>query len=233
MPNAPQASAPALPMLRSSQAAIDLIVTEEDSGQAYYTRHYTHFEWPEGASGPTVGIGYDCGYSTAQQIKADWTGFIPDQMRAALMRAAGLKGQAAHEFVQRYGASVSITWDQAIAQFKGRELPKWEARIMQALPNAGRRHSRAHPSRGPRLQAPCGHAYQERIGRDNLRSEEIFHRCVGISLQHFHCAARVGEMRQIGRSRRDRQTVLGQQGLIVGGIGAGHFGGETARNPPF
>jgi hypothetical protein len=137
MPNAPQASAPALPMLRSSQAAIDLIVTEEDSGQAYYTRHYTHFEWPESASGPTVGIGYDCGYSTAQQIKQDWTGFIPDQVRGALMRAAGLKGQAAHEFVQRTGASVTITWDQAIAQFKGRELPKWEARIMQALPNAG------------------------------------------------------------------------------------------------
>jgi hypothetical protein len=61
MPNAPQASAPALPPLRSSQAAIDLTVTEEDSGQAYYARHYTHFEWPEGASGATVGIGYDCG----------------------------------------------------------------------------------------------------------------------------------------------------------------------------
>ena len=35
---------------QSSDAAINLIVTEEDGNQAYYTRHYTHFEWPEGAS---------------------------------------------------------------------------------------------------------------------------------------------------------------------------------------
>ena len=42
---------------QSSDAAIDLIVREEDSGPEYYAKHYTHFEWPEGASGPTVGIG--------------------------------------------------------------------------------------------------------------------------------------------------------------------------------
>jgi GH24 family phage-related lysozyme (muramidase) len=136
MPDAPQASAPAMLVLRSSQAAIDLIVTEEDSGQAYYERHYEHFDWPLGASGPTVGIGYDCGYSTAQQIRQDWTGFVPDQTVAALMRAAGLRGQAAHAWVQRYGSSVTILWDPAMAQFKAHELPKWEARIIAALPNA-------------------------------------------------------------------------------------------------
>lgn len=136
MPDALPASSPALPALRSSQAAIDLIVTEEDSGQAYYERHYTHFEWPLGASGPTVGIGYDCGYSTAEQIRQDWTGFVPDPVVAMLMLAAGYKGNAAHEFCRRAGTSVTITWDQAMAQFKGRELPKWESRIVAALPNA-------------------------------------------------------------------------------------------------
>jgi hypothetical protein len=53
------AGAPALPQSTephhdSSQAGIDLIVTEEDSRQAYYARHYVCFEWPEGASGPTA-----------------------------------------------------------------------------------------------------------------------------------------------------------------------------------
>jgi len=135
MPDAIPASAPALPSkIRSSQAAVDLIVTEEDSGEAYYSRHYQHFEWPAGASGPTVGIGYDCGYSSPEQIRQDWTGFIPDQAVAVLMRAAGLKGQQAHAWVQRYGTSVTISWDQAVAQFKGHELPKWEARIIAALP---------------------------------------------------------------------------------------------------
>lgn len=121
--------------LQTSQAGIDEIVTEEDSGAVYYTRHYEHFDWPEGASGPTVGIGYDCGYSTAAQIRQAWTGIIPDAMVAALERAAGLKGAAAADFVHRNAGSVTITWDQAMAEFDNRELPEWEARCRAALPN--------------------------------------------------------------------------------------------------
>ncbi len=109
---------PVSPPLQSSQAGVDEIVTEEDSGQAYYTRHYEHFEWPQGASGPTAGIGYDCGYSTAAQIQKTWTGIVDEATVAALMRAAGLKGQAA-------------------AEFMGRELPEWEARCRAAIPNYG------------------------------------------------------------------------------------------------
>lgn len=121
--------------IEASQAGIDLIVTEEDSGKLYYTRHYIHFEWPQGASGPTVGIGFDCGYSTAAQIKQAWTGIIPDEMVAALMRAAGLKGASAADFVRWHGASVTITWEQAMAEFMQRELPAWEAKCRAALPN--------------------------------------------------------------------------------------------------
>jgi hypothetical protein len=124
------------PVLHSSMDAVNLIVTEEDSGQAYYATHYTHFDWPEGASGPTVAIGYDCGYSTAEQIKADWLGFIPDQTTSVLMEAAGITGSRAKLWVERNRSRVTITWEQALAQFMGRELPKWEARIIQALPNA-------------------------------------------------------------------------------------------------
>lgn len=121
--------------IKSSQAAVDLIVREEDSGPDYYARHYTHFEWPQGASGPTVGIGYDCGYSTPEQIRLDWAGFVSGETATALMRAAGLKGEAAHQFVRAHGASVTITWDQAIAQFTAHELPKWEAKLVHDLPN--------------------------------------------------------------------------------------------------
>ena len=121
--------------IRSSQDAIDLIVTEEDSGEAYYTRHYEHFDWPAGASGPTVGIGYDCGYVTVAEMRADWAGIIPDTMIEAMVAACGLTGNVAHKFVQAHGTSVTITWDQAMAEFTTRELPKWEARVEAALPN--------------------------------------------------------------------------------------------------
>jgi hypothetical protein len=126
---------PVQPHLQSSTAGVTEIVTEEDSGQAYYTRHYESFEWPEGASGPTVGIGFDCGYSTAAQIKAAWSGIVSDETVAALERAAGLKGQAAAEFVREHRNSVTITWDQAMAEFMQRELPSWEAQCRKALPN--------------------------------------------------------------------------------------------------
>lgn len=125
------------PPIAASRAGIDLIVTEEDAGQVYYTRHYSHFEWPEGASGATVGIGFDCGYSTAADIKAAWTGIIPDAMVAMLMRAAGLKGEAAAAFVAQHRTSVTISWDQAMAEFDNRELPIYEAACRKALPNYG------------------------------------------------------------------------------------------------
>jgi hypothetical protein len=124
-----------MPHHDASQAGIDLIVTEEDSGQVYYTRHYEHFEWPQGASGPTVGIGYDCGYATPEQIRKDWGGIIAPDMVEALVRAAGLKGAAAAEFVRAHRGSVTITWDQAMVEFDNRELPKWEALCRAALPN--------------------------------------------------------------------------------------------------
>lgn len=124
-------------MAQASQSGIDLIVTEEDAGEAYYTRHYEHFEFPGGASGPTVGIGFDCGYSMALQIRDAWTGIVDSATVAALMHAAGLKGEVARGFVRSYGNTVTITWDQAMAEFMGRELPEWEAKCRATLPNYG------------------------------------------------------------------------------------------------
>lgn len=121
--------------MKSSQAAFNLIVAEEDSDQAYYTRHYQHFDWPQGASGPTIGIGYDCGYVTPNEAKADWAGIVGDDVIAAIVRACGIKGEAAHAFVQAHAGSVTITWDQALQEFRDREMPKWEGHVTAALPN--------------------------------------------------------------------------------------------------
>lgn len=121
--------------MRSSQAAFDLIVREEDSDEAYYTRHYEHFDWPAGASGPTVGIGVDLGYETAAEVKEKWAGIVPDSTIAIMLTAIGLKGEAAHAFVRRHGNAVTITWDQAIAEFQRGELPHWEALVERELPN--------------------------------------------------------------------------------------------------
>ena len=82
-----------------------------------------------------MGVGYDCGYSSAEQIKADWSGFIDDAHIATLQRAAGLTGSAAHAFVLSHGHDVTISWQESLAQFTSHELPKWEAIVEAHLPN--------------------------------------------------------------------------------------------------
>ena len=121
--------------VKSSQRAILLIVTEEDGDQNYYLKFESHFSWPGGASGPTVGIGYDCGYSTAAQINADWAPYIDQARTKILASAAGITGSTAHQWVSVHGNSVTITWAESMAQFGGHELPKWEAITSEHLPN--------------------------------------------------------------------------------------------------
>lgn len=121
--------------MRSSKKSFDLIVTEEDSDQRYYVAHYQHFDFPGGASGPTVAIGYDCGYVTTAEAIADWTGIVDANTITHIVAACGLTGARAHAFVQQHGSSVTIPWDAALREFSEREMPKWEARVAAALPN--------------------------------------------------------------------------------------------------
>lgn len=121
--------------MRSSPEALALIVSEEVSDAAYYTRHYQGFDWPAGASGPTIGIGYDCGYVTPAEARADWDGILPPAAIEIVVRACGIKGEAAHGFVGKYRNAVSVPYALALAEFQGREMSKWEARVAADLPN--------------------------------------------------------------------------------------------------
>jgi len=122
-------------MLSISDAAIDLIVSEEITDAAYYTKHYQHFDWPEGDSGPTVGIGYDCGYVTADELRKDWSGIVSEETVEALLKAVGKKKTAARNFVAASKLSVTISYVQAITQFREREIPKWIKQTSDAFQN--------------------------------------------------------------------------------------------------
>lgn len=118
-----------------SRASFDLIVEEEVSGQQAYERKYIHPEKPGGASGVTVGIGYDCGYYTAAQIRQDWGGHIPPDMVEALASCAGIKGDAAYAACDRVKSLVSVPWDAAIAVFSNVSIPKYLVATRKGLPN--------------------------------------------------------------------------------------------------
>jgi hypothetical protein len=101
-----------------SAAAHEKIVNWECGGKGYYLAKLTRPEWPGGASGVTIGIGYDCGYNTRAQIAADWTALSPADI-AALQSVAGLKGQAGRCALAKV-RGVVVPWQTALDVFNRR-----------------------------------------------------------------------------------------------------------------
>lgn len=112
-----------------------MIVGFEVTSEAAYTALYQPPTWPGGQSGVTIGIGYDLGYSTAAEIRADWGPQLPTAMVAALVRVAGLRGSAAASAARSLHDVVKVPWAAAMAVFEGRDIPKWENIITATLPN--------------------------------------------------------------------------------------------------
>jgi GH24 family phage-related lysozyme (muramidase) len=121
--------------MQISDKVFQFIVAQEDGDETYYDRTEAHFDWPGGASGPTVGVGYDLGYCTVNECVNDWTGIVDQDTINRMIEGVGITGDRAHLFVQNNRTEVTITWAQALQEFQERELPKWEHRMEVALPN--------------------------------------------------------------------------------------------------
>lgn len=202
-------------VLRSSQAAIDLIVAEEVSSQAVYEARYQHPDWPGGASGITIGIGYDCGYSRPDQIAADWGDKLPAAAVHALEAVAGISGPPARSHAYELRGLVTVPWDAAMAVFAGRDMPKWEAIVAHALPNTdklspdsfGALVSLAY-NRGASFNTP-GDRYSEMRGIRYLMAAQQFDRIPD----------EIREMKRLWptvvglRMRRDHEADLFENGL--------------------
>jgi GH24 family phage-related lysozyme (muramidase) len=134
MPNAAPAASAGVRLHGISQEAFDLIVEFEVSGEAAYNKRYRRPTRPGGASGITIGIGYDCGYSTAAQIRVDWGGLLPEEMIAALMTVAGVTGARAAAVLADIRLKVDVPWIAALAVFSNTSIPKYLAKASQ-LPN--------------------------------------------------------------------------------------------------
>jgi hypothetical protein len=120
-----------------SDRAFDLIVALEVTSQAVYERNYLHPTWPQGASGVTIGIGYDVGYVTKTLLWQDWQGTIPDAMIKALEPAIGVKGPDVDHLAHGLRGRVNVPWTAAIAVHRTKVIPKWVGLTEKALPNTG------------------------------------------------------------------------------------------------
>jgi len=117
-----------------SQAAFDLIVEFEVSSKAAYERKYTHPVWPGGASGVTIGIGYDVGQQNVAQIRGDFAGILDPATIAALEPACGVKGAPARGLAGQLH-SVTVSWEQALALFQKKGIPRWVGIVKKNLAN--------------------------------------------------------------------------------------------------
>ena len=202
-------------MTRSSQAAIDFIVMEDVTSKNLYNLKYQHPEWPGGASGVTIGIGYDCGYSTPTTIQGDWGNKLPMAMVAALEAVAGMHGTPASSHAHELRNVVTVPWADAMAVFLDRDMPKWEATVIKALPNTdklapdsfGALVSLAY-NRGPSFSTP-GDRYREmRAIRDHMAQVQF-----SKIPDEFRSMRRLWPNVVGLRNRRDHEAALFEKGL--------------------
>lgn len=118
-----------------SEKAISFIINKEVVSEEYYKKHFTRPEWPKGASGITVGIGYDLGYRTRQEVQNDWAGVLPQSTIDAMKDYVGLVGQNANSYLSQARQRIDVPLEAAIKVFRERNLPQWIVLVKKALPN--------------------------------------------------------------------------------------------------
>ena len=118
-----------------SRASEDLIIAQEVGGKAQYVKTYHRPEWPGGASGVTIGIGYDLGMASQAQLRSDWGGHVSAQMLAVMAACAGFSGEAARKLLPQVRNKIDIPWDVAIKVFEEVSIPQWYNKVKRALPN--------------------------------------------------------------------------------------------------
>lgn len=123
-----------------TQAALDLIIRFETGGRDYYEKVYhSGPHWPGGASGVTIGAGYDLGYEST--FAADWAEHLAHDDFARLERCLGKRRQVAKQAMSGVRGIV-IPWDKAIAVFTVKNLPHQVELTKKAFPRAEEKLSR-------------------------------------------------------------------------------------------
>lgn len=104
-----------------SQKAVNSIIFFEVGSPANYIKLYQHPKVEIGDSGITIGIGYDLGYNSKEQIQSDWGDVLPAETVKLLLGVSGLKKEKAKESYDSVKA-LTIPLDSAMKVFINRSL---------------------------------------------------------------------------------------------------------------
>jgi len=113
--------------------AVAFICREEVSSREYYDAHASRPTWPGGASGVTIGVGYDLGYESS--LETDWAHLLTPAQIAALKPWVGVKGTAAEAAIAKLNA-ITIPWYSAWLLFISKSLPEYVNQTRQAFANS-------------------------------------------------------------------------------------------------
>jgi Putative peptidoglycan binding domain len=116
-----------------SYKAIELILEFEiGGGKQYYEKFFKRPIWPEGASGVTIGIGYDLGYNSVEVFNQDWHK-LGDVEQKRLSDCCGLKEDAAKQRLASV-RDIMISWELAWEVFNVVTVPKFYNFTKEAFP---------------------------------------------------------------------------------------------------
>lgn len=90
-------------------------------------------DWPGGASGITIGIGYDLGYESSDDFQADWQPRLGTAEFTTLSQVVGIKGTEAKAKASSL-KTIKIKKDAAEQVFVERSVPKYQALTQKAFP---------------------------------------------------------------------------------------------------
>lgn len=108
-----------------STRALKLIRESEGDGQPWI--------WPGGASGITLGIGYDVGYVTPDQFEQDWGLYLTAKQIARLRTVVGFTGRLAQTRAAQF-RDIQISPEAAEAVFSTVSLPRHLQEAQHAFP---------------------------------------------------------------------------------------------------
>lgn len=110
--------------LTLSKKGFQQIIEHEISSPEYYRLRLQKPTWPGGASGVTIGIGYDLGYHRASQIRKDWSPYVSDKELQQLIDVASKKGELAKKARAKLN-KIRIPYDAAATVFSESTLPRY------------------------------------------------------------------------------------------------------------
>ena len=117
-----------------SKKAIDLIIQFEVGGRNYYDKVLQKPSWPGGASGITIGLGYDLGYETEKQFLSDWSASLNLNFVNALRPLCGLTGEKARLMLRGEVLNVRVPYNIAYDVFVNKDIPRYFAMTKKIYP---------------------------------------------------------------------------------------------------